>query len=58
MDETRKVDKPDEKMFNKTEDVDKLLQKCAAKKYDSDVSVQSKIQQVVRVLDNYLNSFS
>lgn len=58
LDETKKVDKPDEKMFNKTEDIEKLLSKCADKKYNSDASVQSKIQQVARVLDSYLNSWS
>ena len=45
-------------LFDKVEDVDKLLAKCKSKKYNTDTSVQDKIQRVARTLDNYLNAWS
>lgn len=56
--ETKKDYTSDDKLFGQPADLEKLLGKCKDKKYNSDTSVQNKIQKVARTLDNYLNSYS
>lgn len=56
--ETKKDYGSDDKLFGQPADLEKLLNKCKDGKYNSDTSVQNKIQKVARTLDNYLNSYS
>lgn len=56
LDETKKDN--GDKLFAQPEDLNKLIKKCDEGKYNTDRSVQEKIQKVAQTLDSYLNSYS